>query len=287
MGSNKFRHNKKRNAGLTYEFLVRKISQSVIEKDHASYKKALSIAKKYYSKDQPLDTERQLFEAVISTRGIKEPVARNVIREIVKEAKNLNHRLIDIKKSNIIKEIHKAFGKEFFSSYRIPEYKAYASIQILINNCSSRPTLNENVARVQLEESLVEYMTASLKEDHENIQPKATSLVYSMAIKKFNERYEDALNESQKRLLKSYVAVSSSDKRSSLKGMLEKERISILEKLGASHSIKELREDKTMMQKLSEAENKLKSLDFANATSDHIEELMLFHKLVEELESND
>jgi len=288
MGSVRFKHNKKRDSGLIYEFLVRRMSESLIDGDSVGYKSALAIAKRYFSQGQVLDRERQLFEAIISTCGVKETVARGIIREVSSAAVKLDHRLIDIKKSNVIKEIHRTFGKEFFSSYRLSEYKAYASIQLLINGCNPNSTLTESIQRVQLEESLVAYMSMSEKGKVDE-SVGADPLVYRIAIKKFNERYNDTLTEGQKKLLSSYIvalASSNFDGEKQVRSLLKRERKRIIMEIASSSVIKEIREDKTMAGKLKLAETILREMDLDNAVSSHVEDMLVYCRLVEELKSD-
>jgi len=281
----RFKHNKRRNSGLVYEFLVRKMSESLIDKDSRSYKCALAITKKYFAAGQPMAKERQLFEIIASTRGVKPNVARRVLAEVIIVAKKLDHRLIDIKKSNAIKEIHRAFGKNLFSDYKFADYKAYASIQMLINGCNPKSTINESVQRVHLEEALINYMSVDTK--RHAITEKIDPLVYSITVKKFNERYNDTLCESQKRLLKKYVVALASENSSRLvTAMLVVERKRLLFEMQSAHGVKEIHEDKQMIKKLKDAENMLRELNLRESHSSHVEDMLLYCKLVEELNSN-
>jgi len=289
MGSNRFKHNKKRNSGLIYEFLVRKMAQAVLEKDSGTYKKSLNILKKYYSKGQPLNLERQIFEEVISTRGVDENIARGIINEVVVEAKNLNLRLVDIKKSNLIKDIHITFGKDFFSQFRLLNYKAYASTQLLINGCSNS-TLKENVERVQLKEALTKFMSSKVSENKDEVCRDADAFVYKLAVKKFNERYNDTLNDRQKQFLKEYIVALSSpanvnNKR--VQTLLENERKTILGELNNHGLSLEIANDKKLKSKFISVKKQLAEIDYSKNSSSQIEEMMLYHKLLQELKSDE
>lgn len=288
MGSIRFKHNKKRNSGLVYEFLVRKMSQSVIEGNSSDYKKTLSIFKKYFSAGQPLAVERQLFEVITSTRGVKPTVARGIIKEVSAAARKLDHRLTNIKKSKLIKDIHTTFGRNLFSSYRLDEYKVYASIQLLVNSCNPRGSINESVQRVELEEALVCFMQSHKSPPKEKINPDP--LVYKIAMEKFNERYDSSLNESQKRLLKNYIkALATPDVQteSLTRDLLTAERQRIICELATSTSVKEITEDKEMVSKLKKVKDTLQHMNLSKPTSAHVEDLMLYCGLVEELNSHD
>ena len=67
-----FRHSKKRNSGLLYEFLIRRMSLSMVNGDKPSYDKASSILKRYFSAGMPLATEKEIFDVVVSSRGLQD-----------------------------------------------------------------------------------------------------------------------------------------------------------------------------------------------------------------------
>lgn len=289
MGSSRFRHNKKRNSGLIYEFLVRKMAQAVIEKDSSTYKKSLGILKKYFSEGQPLHSERQIFEEIMSSRGADENVARGIINEVIREAKNLNHRLIDIKKSNLIKDVHMSFGKDFFSEFRLSNYKAYASSQLLINGCSS-VALKENIDRVQLKEALVKFISYKVTENKEEPGTDHDGFVYKLAIKKFNERYNDALNPRQKQFLKEYIIALSSPMNvdnQKVQSLLENERKLILHEMSNHELSSDISSDKKLKEKFILSKKQLITTDYTKDDNQLVEELMLYQKLLQELKSDD
>ena len=106
-GRPKYSHNKKRNSGLAYEFLVRKMSECLIDRDSASYKRALSIITEFYTPGKPLALEKQMFDTIMSTRGVKWNVARGVLNEVLREAKRLPYRSINGAKNSLIREVHR------------------------------------------------------------------------------------------------------------------------------------------------------------------------------------
>jgi hypothetical protein len=249
----------------------------------------LDLCKKYFTPGQPLHKEKQLIDVLINTENVDEKTARSVLNEVKKEAQKLEHRLNDIKKSNIIKEIHKTFGKSFFSCYRLSNYKAYASAQLLVNSCNNKnKTIVENVDRVFLEEALIKFISRKSLVKEVNTD-KVDNLVYSMAVKKFNDRYTSTLNESQKKLLKEYVLIMSTqneeDVDKKVYTLLEQEQKVILNKIKEHQLIKEVIHDEKIRIKLAEVEAHIKSLNLKDEPA--IEELLLSHQLVEELSSNE
>lgn len=280
------KHNKKRNTGLVYEFLVRRLSSCLLENDSKGYKDALSIIQRYFYKGSPLDRERALFEAIIGTRGVSDRTAAAVITEVKREASKLDYIRLDRTKGRLIHEINRKLGKNLFSESHIDEYKAYASVQLLINGCSPKRTIEESVQRVRLEEALHRYMTidpGSPDDEYSNVD----DLAYRIAVKKFNERYSETLSESQKNLLKGYITSFVDDKEAGrFSRYLKKERSKLLTYLRSSHSVKEIAQDNLMLERLENAEDRLASMDLDRPGQDEVEDILLYTRLAEEISSD-
>jgi len=281
-----FNHNKKRNSGLLYEFLIRKLSEAAIDENASEYDKTFSLLRKYYSAGQPLSEEKQFFDVIISTTRVSNGVARGIVAEVVGAARLLNHRKIDIKKSNLIKEINVSFDKGFFNAYKLEDYRVYASVQLLINGCAPKKTIVESAQRVQLEEALIEHMTNRDEVVEEKIE-EHDDLVYMLAMKKFNEKYQNSLNGTQKKILREYVEASMSSTRKDRERLvktLKEERDNILKLISHSFMTSEIAEDEKMSERLSEAREMLDKMNVSFSTAS-VEDMMLFAKLAEEISS--
>lgn len=279
-----FRHNKKRNVGLVYEFLVRRLGAQMLEQDLTGYKKTFSIVEKYYSPGAPLAKELELFELIRNTRGVSPMVARKVLANAMAGYKRLNRKTGDIKKSNLIKEVNYTFGKEFFSEHRIPEYRLLASICMFLEDVDV--PLSESVAKLQLEEALVKYMTtAAPVVQPQREQKEVDNLVCAVAAQKFQERYGKALNRDQKRLLEKFMIAEVSGDHEGLAQFVGSERIFLEQELHKLSTDKVLREDPVMRESFSVAIEKIRERPPVDETV--LEDLMLFYRLVEEFKSNE
>lgn len=286
MAPTRFRHNKKRNSGLLYEFLIRKVTESCIDKNTNSYNTAFNLIKKYFDEGSPLREEKEIFDAVLNNAGkVNKEIARGIVKEVIRESKKVNNRLLEIKKSNLIKEIHKTFGKEFFSNFRIDDYRTYASIQLLINNSKSSSTLIENIDRVQLEDTIVNFLIKE-KIVEKNRMSDVDLFTYNIALKKFDDKYNSELNESQKRILKKYIRSFFNKDKSSLNKFINEEISDIADELNFHRNDKCFKEDSEMKTKLNEAINKLDQLSKKPIDDHLVENLMMFRKLIEEISSD-
>lgn len=282
-----FRHNRKRDTGLVYEFLVRKLSQAMVNKDQKSYKTTMEIVRKYYGDGTPLAEERELFDVIKNTRGVSESAARRILAEIQRHAKNLDAKKIEIKKSNLIKEINYAFGKNFYSEHRIPEYRLLASIQMVIDAARTQTRLTESVQKIQLEEGLVKYMmTRGSFSETISQKSEVDAVVMAMVAKRFEEKYSKSLGSSQKLLLEKYIRAQVTGDLKPLAETIVSELKRINTSLTNASTMKEIIEDTVMSSKLTEAKQKLLETG-AMSFDKQVEEIMMYQKLVDEVNSNE
>jgi hypothetical protein len=282
-----FNHNKKRNSGLVYEFLVRRLSRAMIDQNNPIYQKTLGIVHKYYATGAPISEERELFDVVKNTRGVSENAARRILGEIQRAAKYMDAKRIDIKKSNLIKEINHGFGQNFWDEHRVPDYRLYATIQMIIDAARSAQRLTESVQSIQLEEGLVRYMT-SVTEFAVAPPPNQDidQLVMAMTAKKFQEKYSHSLNPNQKVLLEKFLRFQVAGDEKRLFEHINSEHTRITKALESEMISKEASEDPIMKEKLTEAY--LRFTEGGHRTLDEeVERLMLYQKLVEEIDSDE
>jgi hypothetical protein len=282
-GKNRFPHNRKRNTGLLYEFLVRNMAHQAIEHDREGWKKSFNIVRNYFSPNSPLAKELELFDAVRSCRGMRESSARQVLREVVVHAKAMDQRKLEIKKSNLIKEINYTFGKDFFSKHRIPEYRLLASIHLLIEGSRVQGRLLEGVQRIQLEEAIMSYMMSIPMKQEDVIPEVIDGFVYSIAEERFEKKYGSTLSSTQRKLLEGFaVSMLSGDKKQLREHLLE-EKVRMLSVLRSARTMQEVRSDEVMRARLEEAIVKLSSLNEGADPECVVEEMLLFERLTEEL----
>ena len=283
-----FKHNKKRDTGLVYEFLVRRLSHSMIQKDRLASQKCLEIVRKYYGDGTPLSQERELFDVIKNTRGVTEQAARRILREVQRAAQELDVKKIEIKKSNLIKEINYTFGKEFFTDHRIPEYRLLASIQMVIDASRTQTRLTESVQKIQLEEGLIRYMTTRGSFQEATTQKsEVDQLVMAMVAKRFQEKYSKSLNSAQKTLLEKYIRAQVTGDEKPLNEFINEESKRISTVLKTARDMKEVRDDAIMSERLDQAEQAFGHMREQKTNEKVVEDVMLYQRLAEEVQSND
>lgn len=280
-----FKHNRKRNGPLVFEFLVRRMATSVLSQDRESYSRALSLVKRHYSDGRPLAQEKSLFDVIVSSRGVSEQAARKILIEVKKASQALDGDALFAQKSKLIGEVNRSFGKNFFASHRVPEYRVFASIYLLLEQYRQKDArLEENVSRVSLEENIISYMVAKDQPQKNTARTEVDGLVAALALRKYQDKYGRALDERQKRTIRSFLDFSTGGNREKFTREMEEERASLLEELSSVRSDECFKQDAVMAQRMDEA----LSLLGRNPTEDvesEVQEVMLFQRLLSEVKS--
>ena len=122
----KVKHNKIRNTGLLFEFLLRQITSDVLNKDQNS--KAVSIVKQKFNENTELGKELALYNILITKKFKSDSKADYFINEVMKTRSDLNNSILRREKYNLIKEIQSNYNLQKFMSSKVPNYKVFASI---------------------------------------------------------------------------------------------------------------------------------------------------------------
>ena len=248
----KIRHNKIRNTGLLFEFLLRQITSDVLNKNNGQ---AVNIVKEKFNENTELGKELALYNILITKKFKSDSKADYFINEVMKARHDLNNSKLRRERYNLVKEIQSNYDLQKFMSSKVPNYKTYASIFTLFE-------YNKSLSPDQKTESffnIVEHVTTDDKSirlsetvktlpDDEDLR----ILTYKTLLEKFNQKYTK-LSGAQKNLLREYINNVSNT--NSLKDTL-KEIVKGLKEDLKQHS-KNL-QDKVVKIKMSEA---IKSID--------------------------
>ena len=248
----KIKHNKIRNTGLLFEFLLRQITSDVLNKDKGH---AVNIVKEKFNENTELGKELALYSILINKKFKSDNKADYFINEVLKTREDLNNSRLRRERYNLIKEIQSNYDLQKFMSSKVPNYKTYASIFTLFE-------YNKSLSPDQKTESffnIMEHVTTDDKSiklsetvkklpDDEDLR----ILTYKTLLERFNQKYTK-LSGAQKNLLREYINNVSNT--NSLKDTLKQIVIELKKDL-KTHS-KNLK-DKVVKIKMSEA---LKSIN--------------------------
>lgn len=279
----KLRHNKKRNLGLVYEFLTREVSSALMAGDRGRAAKAMAIIDRHLSSGTELFEELSLHRQIIESRGVSERLARRIIDELksagIKFAARVRRQ--DAAKSALIHEMNKTFGRDVFDRYRIADYTAHASINIIMSR-GIDARLDEAIEAAKVEEHLLEFLSTS-KDEPAKFDRDASLYAYKTAIGLFEKEFGKELSAPQSTLLKEYIRVSLGGNPAPFQRTFEKQRNELREILRHNRADKVFQDDKDMTARLDEAIAGLDVLDSSKEES--VERLMLYHNLKKEIES--
>ncbi len=209
------RHNKKRNTGLVYEFLIRKISRSILEHNDKERDLIISIVKRHFSPSTELYREFRLFNSLIETTVSSEQVVNSILHSAKEAARNYDISKLEHEKSMLIKTINYDINDDRFYDQRLTEniYKIYATVQSLINEWRS---LTPDIVKQALyEDQLKQWLLSEKKkvvlEKKEQLN-SFDKLVEKQMLKKFNEKYKNNLTKEQADIIKMYIFSDGSEK---------------------------------------------------------------------------
>jgi len=216
----KVKHNKIRNTGLLYEFLLRQVTLDVLNDNNS---KAVKIIKKRFNENTELGKELALYNVVLNKKFSSDKKAEYFINEVVDCFRQLNKSALKRERYNLIKEIKNNYNLQKFMSSKVPNYKVNASIYKLFEYSTTMSPEQKTESFF----NLVEHVTT----DDKSIKLSETMkkmpddedlriLTYKTLLEKFNQKYSK-LNLSQKNLLRAYINNVSNT--SSLKEYIQKQ----------------------------------------------------------------
>ena len=129
--ANKIKHNKLRNTGLLYEFLIRQLTIDVLNKRDS---KAVNIIKQHFNENSELGKEFALYNILVNKKFTDDKRASYFINEVVSSRNKINLTVLRREKYNLIKHIKENYDINKFFSTKIKNYKIYASIYNLFEN---------------------------------------------------------------------------------------------------------------------------------------------------------
>ena len=280
----KIKHNKLRNTGLLYEFLLRQITSDVLSDNVAS--STVNIIKKRFSETTELGKELQLYNLLMNKNFKSDRKANYFITEVLNIRQSINNSKLKREKYNLIKEIRDSFDVPKLFSSKISNYKIYASIYKLFEynlspdeKTESYFNIMEHVTTDRKNIKLSDSISSKLPEDED-----LRILTYKTLLEKFNQKYTK-LNLSQKSLLKEYINNVSNT--NSLKDYILKELEEIKRELKKYQ--KNVQDDVVKI-KLKEATNSVEEfckIDNSNVVKDEtVVQFMRYYELIKELKKS-
>jgi hypothetical protein len=209
-------HQKKRNSGLLYEFLVREVSRCLVEGDVKRSNSVLKVLRKHFRSGSELYKEFRLINSLVRTTVTRESVAGNIVSEAKAACRGHDVQKLDRAKTALLKDIARVVKDDMFFDQHIDEYRVYATVQTLLNEWRKSDKSSVDLSTVgKYEDTLVSWLLTEKVEPCHTISneesPGTNRLIVKVMTKKLNEKYRDSLTQDQVKLVKAYALSTSKD----------------------------------------------------------------------------
>ena len=272
----RLKHNKKRNTAFVYEALIRELTKSIIKNDTNRKNKVSSVIKEHFTSSSEIKRELDLYRTLYEAEAEDEVVAEKIVVETKIRHSKLNKEKIFQEQTSLINKINKLLGVQVFDNF-VPSYKNLASIYSIFNNSVSVKN------KVILEEKVIGSMKNKKVENSSwGEKDPIDNLVYRSFVKKFNQKYNDNLNESQKNLLTKYVT-SFVDDGLELKIFLNDEIGTLKEQLKKHSNRDNVKADEVLLKKTNEVLDLLESYKNKEADLETVEEILKIQQLNQDM----
>lgn len=281
------KHNKRRNIGLVYEFLVRYISAALVEGASDKASVALNVLKKHFKPGTELYREFRLVNSLMKV-GVSSPaVASSILSEAKFAARSHDVSALDREKSLLLRDINHKLNDESFWDQPVSEYRMYATVQSLVNDW--RNPGEASLTRVaQYEDRLVRWLSES--RDRPEVQEELAGsvgenrLLFKLMSKRLNEKYDLSLTPDQRVILREYLLTVANGKTSTaLSERLESIRESTLQSIDAYFESEG--QDSYLSEQVKKTREMLLSESLVEVNDGLVTRFMLYLKLADELGS--
>lgn len=279
------RHNKKRNVGIIYELMLRHISNCLIEGDMTGVKKATTILEKRFNNKTELYKEFRIFNAIATSTVKNTEIAAAILTESKSAVGRFNESALNKEKSALIRDINHTLKDPNFYYRSIPNYKNYATIQIMMNEWRKGDTSNlKNL--VEIEKNVIEWLLCEKEDvniDREREKLAASDsdrLIVKIMTEKINAKYGKLLPE-QKEIIKNFALYSGNNElRDNLVNYLTECKKNVIESI---EKFSALNENKYVGNKIDSVLEKISSLNPEDTTDNSIVKFLTLTNLVSEI----
>jgi hypothetical protein len=273
------KHNKKRNVGVVYEQLLNYIAKNVVEDKQKLAKKAVKIIERRFDKNTELYKEFRLFNALANTDNVSTEVAAGILVEAKSAARRIDQRKLRNEKSLLIKDINYMLKENNFFHDKIPNYRKYATIQVLINEWCKKDTADLKKL-VSYERLIIESLVNTKPETSEvssNLE-YADKLVFKIMAEKINKKYNKKLTSEQKDIIKHYAIYQ--DNPDQMQEYLKEVKNNTLHQLSEYQSNLS---NQVLLAKIDRVYDNVDNLSVTDVSEDNIKKFLTITSLKEEL----
>jgi hypothetical protein len=193
------KHSKKRNVGLTYEFLIRAMADATIVGDAQLCDRIGDLVEARFAPGTELVRELRIFNALIATHVSSDAAASRIVEEARKAVKRIDASRLSAEKTNLIDAIAR-LGVQDIYEHRIPSYRTYAVLQGLFDGWRSRdPDIG---AMARFENDLIESLRLPIVVNESTDDMACDPLIERMMVERINTRYASSLTHTQMHIVR-------------------------------------------------------------------------------------
>jgi hypothetical protein len=274
------KHNKKRNSGLLYEFLVRSISRAMIENNNDRETIARHLVQKYFKQGTEIHKEFRLINALVNVPVGNENLAHTVIHEARAAANKFDAENLNKEKSTLIREINHKLGSNSVYAESVPNYRDYATAGTILSYWRNELDLDISTV-INYEAQIIENLSrAPETNDIENeYDEQIDPLVVKVMAEKLNRKYGSKMTPDQITLIKTYTFAENKE---AARLIAESIKEKALDKLNEYLEGKEESE----AQKIQEVMELISSQKSDNLDDETLTRFLQMTQIVQEIEEN-
>jgi hypothetical protein len=273
------RHNKKRNAAIIYEQLVRFISKSLVDGKTEQAKEAMAIVQEHFKPGTHLHKEFRLFNALVRTTVQSENVAFRILDEAKRAAKEHDSSALDKEKGLLIRSINRRLNHSNFFEQRIPDYRSLATVQTLLNDWRTGGL--EDISRIaEYETKVAKMLTEQKVIPSLELNKNVSNLSVNLMKKKVSEKMSNELTTEQFKLIK----LSLMKDKENLIPMLKETKY---EALNNVNIFEKKNKNESLAERVDDVKKLIESLSADDISEENVSKFLVLSKLVEELKGEE
>ena len=210
------KHNKYENVGVLYEALCTAVLKEISNNNNDKAKNIMEIITKYFISESSIQKTWSVYHQLLYSESINYFYANRFINSLIKEYRNINKQDLYEDMNNLYEDISKFYSVKNIMNIKTPNYRLFASFKTLAEQGNRLKTTDKISCETMIAEHLVENKESKrIKESKEIFSDQISDFDYqtnklaeTIAIKKFEEKYRNSLNEDQKEFLVKYISSS-------------------------------------------------------------------------------
>ena len=212
------KHRKQRNVGILFEILNHAVLNEISKGHNKTATAIFSIIKKHFMTETEISKAYRVYSQLLYSEARNPYYATRFFTNLTKEyGKTVNAQKLYTENTQLLEEISKACNRKQIMKVNVPNYKLYASFNILINegNIIQGGQYLSSRDRMTCEQNIFEHLVenkegARIKEANAHHSEKTIDqlqtekLALGIALKNFDKKYGKLLTTEQKDCLVKY-----------------------------------------------------------------------------------